>query len=67
MRWRTPLAALAILVSLVLYVVAASLLADALPHSVWLSTIYYLFAGVAWLPAVIWVMGWARADPDAGE
>ena len=67
MRWRTPLAAAVILVSLTIYVPAASFLADMLPQNRWLGAIYYFFAGIAWLPPVIWVMGWAHADPNTSK
>ena len=64
MRWRTPLAAVAILVLLALYVALASLLADFLPDIFWLEAIYYCVAGIAWLPLVLRIMGWARQDPE---
>ena len=67
MRWRTPLAAVTIVASLVLYVFAASLLADFLPDSLWIKTTYYVFAGIAWLPPVIWIIGWTAADPEVEE
>jgi hypothetical protein len=67
MRWRTPLASLAILASLILYVLVASLLSEMLPDNIFINTIFYLFAGIAWLPPVIWIMGWATTDPDARE
>jgi hypothetical protein len=67
MRWRTPLAAIAILVFLAIYVALASLLADLLPDIFWLVAIYYCVAGIVWLPMVLWIMGWARQDPEPPE
>jgi len=67
MRWRTPLAAIAILVLLSVYVALASLLADLLPDIFWLEAIYYCVAGIVWLPMVLWIMGWARRDPEPPE
>lgn len=67
MRWRTPLAAIAILVVLVIYVFMASLLADFLPEIFLLEVIYYCVAGLAWLPIVLAIMGWARLDPNPPE
>lgn len=67
MRWRTPLAAVAILVLLAVYVALASLLADLLPEIFWVEALYYCAAGIAWLPLVLYIMGWARRDPEPPE
>ena len=65
MRWRTPIGGLAIIVGLVAYVVAAATLGGALPDHALLQAVYYLAAGLLWIPPAVWIMGWAKRD-DAG-
>lgn len=67
MRWRSPLAGLAIIAGLVLYVVAAVTLAGFLPDHIVVETVYYLAAGVLWIWPAVSVIGWARRDDTAGD
>lgn len=67
MRWRSPLAGLVIIAGLVLYVVAAVMLADFLPDNVLVETLYYVVAGVVWIWPAVSVIGWARRDPGSEQ
>lgn len=67
MRWRSPLAGLAIIAGLVVYVIAAVTLADFIPNHVLAETVYYLVAGIAWIWPAVSVIGWARQDPGSEE
>lgn len=67
MRWRSPLAGLAIIVGLAVYVVAVVTLADFVPNHVLAETVYYLVAGIAWIWPAVSVIGWARQDPGSEE
>lgn len=62
MRWRTPIGGLAIIVGLAAYAVAAATLGGALPDHALLQAVYYLVAGLLWIPPAIWIMGWAKRD-----
>ena len=62
MRWRSPLAGLAIIAGLVLYIVAVVTLADFVPDHVLAETVYYVVAGTVWIWPAVSVIGWARQD-----
>lgn len=62
MRWRTPLGGLAIMIGLAAYVVAAATLGSALPDHGFLQAVFYLAAGLLWIPPAVWIMGWAKRD-----
>jgi hypothetical protein len=38
---------------------------DFLPENLFLGTIFYLVAGLAWIPGVMFVLGWAHRDPSS--
>lgn len=63
MRWRTPIAGLVILCGLAIYLGLIVNIADFLPENLFLGTIFYLVAGLAWIPGVMFVLGWAHRDP----
>lgn len=65
MRWRSPLAGLAIIAGLVLYVIAVVTLADFVPDHVLAETLYYVVAGIVWIWPAVSVIGWARKDDGA--
>jgi hypothetical protein len=65
MRWRTPIAGLVILFGLAIYLSLIANLADFLPENLFLETIFYLVAGLAWIPGVMFVLGWAHRDPSS--
>jgi hypothetical protein len=65
MRWRTPIAGLVILVGLAIYLGLIVNIADFLPENLFLGIIFYLVAGLAWIPGVIFVLGWAHRDPSS--
>ena len=62
MRWRTPLGGLAILIGLAAYAVGAATLGGALPDHALLLAVYYLAAGLLWIPPAMWIIGWAKRD-----
>ena len=66
MRWRSPLAGLAIIAGLVLYVIAVVTLAEFVPDHVLAETVYYLVAGIVWIWPAVSVIGWARQDDGSG-
>lgn len=63
MRWRTPIAGLVILCGLAIYLGLIVNIADFLPGNLFLATIFYLVAGLAWIPGVMVMLGWAQRDP----
>lgn len=65
MRWRTPIGGLVILVGLIAYAVAAATLGGALPDHALLQAVFYLAAGLLWIPPAVWIMGWTKHDDDA--
>jgi hypothetical protein len=65
MRWRTPIAGLVILFGLAIYLGLIVNIADFLPENLLLGIIFYLVAGLAWIPGVIFVLGWAHRDPSS--
>lgn len=65
MRWRSPLAGLAIIAGLVLYIAAVVSLADFVPDHIAVESLYYLAAGVLWIWPAVSVIGWARRDDGA--
>ncbi|MFX4223638.1 MAG: DUF2842 domain-containing protein [Thalassobaculum sp.] len=67
MRWRSPLAGLAIIAGLAVYVIAAVTLADFVPDHVLAESLYFLVAGVVWIWPAVSVIGWARRDPGSEE
>jgi len=66
MRWRTPIGGLAILIGLTAYAVTAATLGGALPDHALLQAVYYLVAGLLWIPPAVWIMGWAKRDDGQG-
>ncbi|MEQ8817320.1 MAG: DUF2842 domain-containing protein [Thalassobaculum sp.] len=66
MRWRTPIGGIAILIGLTGYAAAAATLGGALPEHALLQAVYYLLAGLLWIPPAVWIMGWARRDDRSG-
>ena len=62
MRWRTPFAGLAILGGLAAYIVVAVTLADIVPDHALVEAVYYLLAGLLWIPPAVSVIGWAKRD-----
>ena len=57
---RPPLSAVAGIVFVLLYVVAATTLPDHLPAMHWaLEAAYWLVAGVAWVIPIRWLMLWS--------
>jgi hypothetical protein len=64
MRWRTPIAGFVILCWLTVYLGLALSIADFLPKNLFLETVFYILAGLAWIPGVMFVLGWARRDPS---
>lgn len=67
MRWRSPLAGLAIIVGLAVYAIVMVSLADFVPDHTGVQSIYYLAAGVLWIWPAVAVIGWAKKDDAAGE
>ena len=65
MRWRTPLAGLAILGGLTAYIAAAVTLADVIPNHALVEALYYLLAGLLWIPPAVSIIGWAKRDDNA--
>ncbi len=65
MRWRTPLAGLAILGGLAVYIALAVTLADIVPDHALVEALYYLLAGLLWIPPAVSVIGWAKRDDGA--
>lgn len=65
MRWRTPIGGAILVVGLVLYAVAAVTVADLLPANRLVEALYYIAAGLLWIPPALAVMGWAKRD-DGG-
>lgn len=63
MRWRTPIAGFVMLFGLSLYVAGAINLADYLPANGLLEVLYYLVAGLLWVPPMLAVLKWASRDP----
>ncbi|WP_028793978.1 DUF2842 domain-containing protein [Thalassobaculum salexigens] len=67
MRWRSPLAGLAIIAGLVLYVVAVVTLAELVPDHVLAETLYYVVTGIVWIWPAVSVIGWARKDDGSQQ
>lgn len=64
MRWRTPIGGLVLVLGIAAYAVAAVTLAGVLPDNRLVEAVFYLVAGVAWVPAALKVLAWARRDDD---
>jgi len=64
MRWRTSIVGVTIPLGLLLYTVLAVNVSDFLPESLLLQTVFYILAGLAWIPAVVMLIGWAQRDID---
>lgn len=64
MRWRTPIAGLVILFGLLIYLSLIMSITDFLPENLFIGTIFYLVAGLAWIPGVMFMLGWAHRDPS---
>jgi hypothetical protein len=62
MRWRTLTAGFGILLVLALYTILIINISDFLPDVLLFQTVYYIIAGLAWIPAVLVLMGWAQKD-----
>lgn len=62
MRWRTPIVGVAIPLGLFLYTVLVVNVSDFLPDSLLLQTVFYILAGLAWIPPVAMLIGWAQRD-----
>jgi len=62
MRWRTFIAGFGILLFLTIYIALILNISDLLSDNVLISTIFYLLAGLAWIPFVVKLMGWAQRD-----
>ena len=62
MRWRTFIAGFGILLFLTIYIALILNISDLLSENVLISTIFYLLAGLAWIPFVVKLMGWAQRD-----
>ncbi|NQW09493.1 MAG: DUF2842 domain-containing protein [Alphaproteobacteria bacterium] len=65
MRWRTPIGGLILLAGLIGYAAAAVTLADGLPDNGLVEALYYLAAGLLWIPPAVAVIGWTKRD-DGG-
>lgn len=65
MRWRTPIGGLILLVGLMLYAVAAVTVAAWLPDQRLVEALYYLAAGLLWIPPAVAVIGWTKRDDRA--
>ncbi|MFL2933305.1 MAG: DUF2842 domain-containing protein [Thalassobaculaceae bacterium] len=62
MRWRTFIAGFGILLFLTIYIALILNISDLLSDNLLISTIFYLLAGLAWIPFVVKLMGWAQRD-----
>ena len=62
MRWRTFIAGFGILLFLTIYIALILNISDLLSDNLFISTIFYLLAGLAWIPFVVKLMGWAQRD-----
>ena len=62
MRWRTFIAGFAILLILTLYIILILNISDLLPANLFVETVFYIVVGVAWIPLVVKLMGWAQRD-----
>lgn len=62
MRWRTPIGGMVLIAGLVLYAAAAVTVADLLPTNRLVEALYYIAAGLLWIPPALAVMGWAKRD-----
>jgi len=62
MRWRTLIAGFGILLFLTIYIALILNISDLLSDNLLISTIFYLLAGLAWIPFVVKLMGWAQRD-----
>lgn len=67
MRWRTPLAGLAIIAGLLAYVVAVVTLAEAVPDNALVEAAYYVIAGLLWIKPAVAVIGWAKRDDGSAQ
>lgn len=56
------MAGLAILVGLLIYVVVAVTLADFVPENALVEALYYLGAGLLWIPPAVSIIGWSKRD-----
>ena len=64
MRWRTSIVGVTIPLGLLLYTVLVVNVSDFLPESLLLQTVFYILAGLAWIPAVVMLIAWAQRDID---
>ena len=62
MRWRTPIAGLTTILFLFLYSAVIINIADFVPEHLFFQTVYFLVAGLIWIPAVVKLIGWANKD-----
>jgi hypothetical protein len=47
---------------LALYIILILNISDLLPANLFVETIFYIAVGVAWIPLVVRLMGWAQRD-----
>ena len=64
MRWRTPIAGLTTILFLFLYSAVIINIADFIPEHLFFQTVYFLVAGLIWIPAVVKLIGWANKDGE---
>lgn len=67
MRWRSPLAGLAIMLGLVVYVAVVVTLADFVPDHALVEAVYYLVTGLLWIWPAVAVIGWAKRDDTSRQ
>ena len=56
------MAGFGILLFLTIYIALILNISDLLSDNVLISTIFYLLAGLAWIPFVVKLIGWAQRD-----
>ena len=59
---RTPIAGLTTILFLFLYSAVIINIADFVPEHLFFQTVYFLVAGLIWIPAVVKLIGWANKD-----
>jgi len=67
MRWRTPIAGLTTILFLFFYSAVIINIADFIPEHLFFQTVYFLVAGLIWIPAVVKLIGWANKDGWEGS
>ena len=67
MRWRTPVVALLVVVSLVAYAWLAATVAEVLPDHWVVQLAFYMGAGVAWVFPAVRILVWAQRDPESNR